>query len=57
MPGPPFPGEQVDLYDGTTVYWNLVPPDQSTKYPPTIQFEAKNGTKVTINRLTGVIIP
>lgn len=55
--GPPFPGEQVAFYDGTEVYWNIVPPSQVAQYPPTMMFTAKNGVTVTINRLTGAIIP
>jgi hypothetical protein len=57
MPGPPFPGESVTFYDGTEVYWDIVPAAQVAQYPPTLKFTAKNGAEVKINRLTGAIIP
>lgn len=49
-----FPLEQLDLYDDTVIYWNVVPADQTAT--PTIEFQTKTGKKVTINRLTGEII-
>jgi hypothetical protein len=56
MPGPgPTPGEQLDIYDSSSVYWNLVPPKDGQTMP-TLTFTAVNGTKVTINRQSGEII-
>jgi hypothetical protein len=55
MPGPtPVPGEQVNIYDGSSVYWNL-PKNPSEK--PVVQFEALNGTLVTLSRQDGTIVP
>jgi hypothetical protein len=55
MPGPtPVPGEQVNIYDGTTVYWDITRP---ANQPPTLIVKAVNGTKVKINRADGSIIP
>jgi hypothetical protein len=55
--GPPFPGESVEFYDGSEIYWDIVPKEQIEKYPPTVKVTAVNGTQITINRLTGVVIP
>jgi hypothetical protein len=55
--GPPFPGEQVNFYDGSIVYWNIVPKEQLKQYPATITFTALNGTVIVINRANGQIIP
>jgi hypothetical protein len=56
MPGPgPVPGETLKIFDGSAVYWNLVPPNQNEPIP-TLIFTAVNGTIVKINRQTGAII-
>jgi|HubBroStandDraft_2_1064218.scaffolds.fasta_scaffold2743890_1 hypothetical protein len=58
MPGPtPVPGETLNIYDGSKVYWYLIPVKDFPEFAPTIEFTALNGNVVKINRQTGAIIP
>jgi len=58
MPGPgPVPGEQLSIYDGSEVYWNIVPPDEFSAHPPLLTFTAIDGTVVKIEREHGAIVP
>jgi len=58
MPGPgPVPGEGLDIYDGSSVYWNITLQEEFENEPATLQFKAVNGKVVKINRADGSIFP